>query len=293
MRNWVPFIAVGLTIVLSAIALEEIAQRDLHALKTMHAHLPQSDLTPDQLETFIDKEDGRRVASVLIGAAARATYERDADALIRQQRALDMIQNRSLSKFLLPNEFGWMISQRSFYCEVLYGQDRFSDVLSQAERILSLVPNNPEGLLWKGIALGRLGTPDEAATLIEQAIAASPDSAFILTHAAHYYFYWSPGRAWKEKALPLVQRALELAPRDELALRLMADYWVDKKQCSNALPFAEKGVAMHPDSAGAWGMIGNVQWCLADLTNAKASYRHAIELSPSLEPIYREKLATP
>jgi Flp pilus assembly protein TadD len=210
-----------------------------------------------------------------------------------QHQVLDLIQDRGLVQYLKPNEIKWVIAARSFYCEVAYGRERFADALVDAERILAIAPDDPNGLMWKGTALGRMGKPDDAAILFEQAVASPAISAMTLTRVAHFYLYWSPQRAWKTRALPLLERALVIEPQNTVALRILAEYWMDQNKCNDALGFLKQAIVFNPKDTSALGAMGNAYWCLGDKANAKTSYRQAIQLDPRLEPYFRERLNAP
>jgi tetratricopeptide (TPR) repeat protein len=293
MRNLVFIIAIGLTILIGAFAFVFNAPRNVHALELARAYTTQSALTLEQLDQLSAEMDGRRAAIFLIGAARNAERSKSADVTLYQQQVLDLLQDRGLVQFLLPNEVNWVIAARRFACEVAYSRDRFADVLTQAERILAIAPDHPDGLVWKGIALGRMGKPDDAAALLARATASSSVSVDVLVRAAHFYFFWSPQRAWKDRALPLLMRAQQMEPQNSIVLRLLAEYWNDQNKCADGLAFAKQAVESSPNDSNAWGVLGHTYWCLNDKANARASYRRAIQIEPRLEPYFRERLAAP
>jgi tetratricopeptide (TPR) repeat protein len=178
-------------------------------------------------------------------------------------------------------------------CEVAHNRDRFADMLNYAERILQIAPDNPDGLVWKGTALGRLGKPNDAAALLEQGTSSPAVTATALTRAAHYYFYWSPNRAWKNRALSLLERALVLKPDDPAALNLLAQYRLDENRCGDAVGIATRLTEISPKDSNSWVTLGNAYWCLGDKTRAKENYLHAIQITPSLERTLRDRLNAP
>jgi tetratricopeptide (TPR) repeat protein len=277
----------------SAVVFIFIAPRNVHALELARAYTTQSALTLDQLDQLSAEMDGRRAAIFLIGAARNAERSKGADVTLYQEQVLDLLQDRGLVQFLLPNEVNWVIAARSFACEVAYSRGRFADVLAQAERILAIAPNHSDGLVWKGTALGRMGRPGDAAVLLDRATGLSSVSVDVLIRAAHYYFFWSPQRAWKDRALPLLTRAQQMEPQNSIVLRLLAEYWNDQNKCADGLAFAKQAVESSPNDSNAWGVLGHTYWCLNDKINARASYRRAIQIEPRLEPYFRERLAAP
>jgi cytochrome c-type biogenesis protein CcmH/NrfG len=213
--------------------------------------------------------------------------------LTLQIAVLDWIELRNLYPYLLPDEVEQIIRIRSYQNELLYAEGRFADVSAQADKMLALNPDSVEGLAWKAAALGRLDRSGEADQYFERAIRSHPDSVLVLTQAAYYYFFWSPGRAWAYKAWPLLSRALSLDPGNETALWLASAYLMDEGRCSEALVLASRNADMNSDNPNPWRMLGDAYWCLGSREMARASYQRAILLSPSLEPYLEERLVQP
>jgi tetratricopeptide (TPR) repeat protein len=279
--------------IIGAVAFALNVPRNFHSLELARAYGSQAALALEQLDQLSAEMEGRRAAIFLIGAARNAERGKDDAALQYQRQVLDLLQDRGLVQYLRPDETRWVIAARSFACEVAYNRERFADVLAQAERILAIAPDHPDGLVWQATAFGRMGKPDDAARLLERATVSPNIAVNGLVRAAHYYFFWSPQRAWKDRALPLLTRAHQMEPQNSVVLRLLAEYWNDQNKCADGLLFVKHAVEANPNDSSAWGVLGHTYWCLNDKANARASYRRAIQIEPRLEPYFRERLNAP
>ena len=279
--------------IVGAVAFVFNAPRNVHALELARVYEPQSALTLDQLDQLSAEMEGRRAAIFLLGAARNAERGKGDEAIQYQRQVLDLLQDRGLAHYLRPDETRWVIAARSFACEVAYSRERFADVLAYAERVLEIAPDDYKGLIWKGHAQARLGKYTEADRLFDRALALYPDSLFVLNQVAYFYFFWSPQRAWKTRALALINHILEIAPSDPGGLHLLTLYRMDENRCSEAFDAAQTLVEVDRENGNAWATLGNVYWCLGKKDLARQNYQRAIKLAPSLAPYYEERLRTP
>lgn len=288
-RKWIFAVAV---FVLVGTSMSDLAAPAVHNLRYLHLAkfaLALEQPTAGQLRAVSDQLEGRRAAIWLVAMATRLGRQ----DLTVQIAVLDWIQLRNLYPYLLPDEAEQIIRIRSYQNELLYAEGRFTDVSVQADKMLALVPDSAEGLVWKAAALGRLDQSSEAGHYFERAIRSYPDSVLVLTKAAYYYIFWSPDRAWEYKAWPLLGRALSLDARNETALWLASVYLMDEGRCSEALVLANRNAGVNSNDPNPWRILGDVYWCLGSKEMARASYERAILLSPSLEPYLKDRLVQP
>jgi tetratricopeptide (TPR) repeat protein len=244
----------------------------------------------EQAQAFSARLGGRRAAIWLLGKAnglGREDIENQADLV-------DLIVEQGLSVYLSPAELQKVITMGSFQCLVFTVDGRYEDVLRQADKILAIAPKSVDGLVWKGYALGLLKQdPEQAARYLETAVSLYPNSVFALTYTAQYYFYLSPGRSLREKAWPILERALQIDPQDELALKMTTEYLFDEGKCQAALPMAQKAAKLFPAQAGPWERLGNVYWCMGEKDLARSYYQEAINIDPNYDPNLQDRMTTP
>jgi tetratricopeptide (TPR) repeat protein len=289
MRKWLPFLAMIALVGLRAGNVWAQFDHNARYMTLVRTTPNVEELTPAQLRAFSAQLEGRRAAIWLLAMA----YRYEPGELADQIYALDLIAVRGLEAYLTPREVQAIVQMRSFQNEIFSSQGRFGDILVQADRILALAPDSAEGLVWKAAALGRLQRPEEAMAYFDRAQVLHPDSVLVLTQAAYYYFFWSPGRAWRDKAWFLTQQALSLDPEHEGALRIVAEYLMESGNCLESLPFAQRRAQLYPGHADSWRVLGNVYWCLGEREEARSSYRRAINISPDMGPALRDKLNEP
>jgi Tfp pilus assembly protein PilF len=89
--------------------------------------------------------------------------------------------------------------------------------------------------------------------------------------------------AWKagdhERAETALRRAIELDPRHEKAHVNLGRIFLEENRAAAALDFAEEAVAIAPESAEAWRVLGNVRAALGVVDDAVEAYRHALVLN--------------
>jgi serine/threonine protein kinase/tetratricopeptide (TPR) repeat protein/TolB-like protein len=231
----------------------------------------------------------------------------------------------------------------SWLGEFYLGQGRYEQAIPILRRITELIPDSHWGYNELGMAYYSLGRLDQAAAMYRRAIQIQPhdgaaytdlgvvyfftghyaDSARMFEKAVELYpqFYldrgnladayrWTPGEKDRAKptyarAIALVQRDLEVNPRDTLALSFLALYEAKsaelekaRQSIGQALALAPKNVSMLGRAAEVYAVTGDKQKALDCLKGAvQGGYPHfEIEANPEFaglrkDPRYREIMA--
>ncbi|MDZ7907064.1 MAG: tetratricopeptide repeat protein [Gemmobacter sp.] len=201
----------------------------------------------------------KRLPDVL---AVQATY---ADMLRRQEKFVDAIKVYDHAIGLLGEAEAkdWPLFYSRGICHER--QKNWEAAETDLRRALALSPDQPQVLNYLGYSLLELNQKlDEALSLIERAVAARPDSGYIVDSLAWAYFRM--GRY--EEALPHMEKASLMEPVDPVVTDHLGDvYWaVGRKhleaqfQWRRALSFEPPKKSMpnaHPPQAGGGAGCGS------------------------------------
>jgi tetratricopeptide (TPR) repeat protein len=290
LKNYIAVVlVVSLTVALGSGSLVAQAKHNRQFVRLSHQAVTEDNFVFNHLASVMDAMPGRRSAILLMGIAH--LFNKDTQTQIK---ILDLIMSSNFQIYLPVSQLREMVRMLSYQSETLYEQEQWDELLAQAEKMLILIPDCVEGLTWKGTAIGYLQQSELADIYLDRAVTLYPDSIFVLTRAAHYYLFYSPGRALQHKAWTLLQQAFLLDSSDESVLWMSATYLMGEGRCSEARYFGQRNVDLYPMSANAWYTLGNVLWvCDLDKDQARAAYSRAVELKPELKPYVQDKLTTP
>jgi adenylate cyclase len=164
-------------------------------------------------------------------------------------------------------------------------------VKAEAER--GTRSKNPDvvDLTMRGNALFQLqpltkDNNDAARTLFEQALKIDPNDVVALTGDAVAHLHekqlgWTrPETDYEAKILGQAERAIVLAPNNELPYYAKSFYLFLSRRANDALGAADAGLAINPNSALLYGMRGLAENSLGQYEQAKADITEAMRLSP-------------
>jgi Flp pilus assembly protein TadD len=84
------------------------------------------------------------------------------------------------------------------------------------------------------------------------------------------------------KAMPYFEEAVRRARGSAIILRKLGSAQMDSGQLSKAEVTLRRVIALAPDDAGAWGMLGQVLWREDRNATAKAAFEKGIDFDPEL-----------
>jgi tetratricopeptide (TPR) repeat protein len=173
------------------------------------------------------------------------------------------------------------------YC-IIYGwaddpQDSIRDSIRAAEAAVALDRDNPMALTALGFALSLAGDQERALAILDRAVEANPSSALAL---------WSLGSTLNmsgrpDEAIPMVEKAMRLSPRDPLThefLFTISSAHFQAGRLDEAVDFAEQSLALTPNQPGALRVLAAAQALLGQDSEA----RHAASLLTALAPELNE-----
>lgn len=131
------------------------------------------------------------------------------------------------------------------------------------------------------------GNLDAAITDFRQVLSQSPDHAAAhaaLARACHYKFlYQSKDKMWLDQALPLAERAVALDGYLASARVSLGFIYTSLGRLDEARREVEKAIQLDPGSADAQYALGFLREALTQLDPAESAYRSAIALRPDRE----------
>ena len=89
-------------------------------------------------------------------------------------------------------------------------------------------------------------------------------------------------------AVPLLQRALTLAPDDARTLRQLGTCYLELRDFAHAREPLERAVAAAPSESSAWVDLATYQLAIGDTEAAQRTLRSGLARSPDVEPLHAE-----
>lgn len=154
---------------------------------------------------------------------------------------------------------------------------KLNGYLEPLGRVMQMYPEKDQSVparYARAIALYRASRMDEAVAVMDDLLAESPDDPFFLEQKAQILY---ENRRIRE-ALPLYQRALDLAPAEPLIRMELATAQVESKDPSllqSAVANLNEVVRLEPKNAGAFYELGQAYYDLGDEPMAALSQAEA------------------
>lgn len=162
-------------------------------------------------------------------------------------------------------------------------EQRYDVMLAAAERAQSAAPDRVEALLAKTRALRHLKRTEEAKAALASAAEDHPASATLIAELAQC----ERDLGHVDEARSLIQRALDIDPSNLTALQLqfLPENNTSLEAVQRALPSVTAFSEAHPNSAGAWRMLGRLRARASNESGADDAFQRALELSPDDEDL--------
>ncbi|TWT78527.1 lipoprotein NlpI [Posidoniimonas polymericola] len=139
---------------------------------------------------------------------------------------------------------------------LLIKAERLDDALAAVDELLELRPGLVQGLMIRAQLLEGLERHDEALAVLEKLAEALPEQPEVhLQLAAHYMDNQQPTRAIEE-----LTKVLDVAPDNQVALRLRGDMYLSVGKHPEAIADFAKAYEQNPDDSG---LLNNYAWTLA------------------------------
>lgn len=154
--------------------------------------------------------------------------------------------------------------------------DRTEAAATEAQKILARDPHHAEGLELLGLCRIRQGQPAEARKLLAEALAKVPERAHL-----HYLMGFAAGQQDDLLAAETALReAVRLEPEEPVYLRALAEHYSDRRRHADAIPLAERAIAVDPERAANHRTLGYCTSAAGQPQVAREAYGRAVRLDP-------------
>lgn len=161
-------------------------------------------------------------------------------------------------------------------------EERWGEVLQQADSILQQTPNEPDILLLKAKALMNLHKYEEACDLLKQVIELKPELSEAKLLLAEIYSDMDDDDKYDE--IPsLLQAVIQKEPNNEKALLMLVNYFRDNRKLKSAEQYAQKLLEIDPKNPRYHQIYGDIMARERNYTIALEHYHRVVELDPTNE----------
>jgi tetratricopeptide (TPR) repeat protein len=169
----------------------------------------------------------------------------------------------------------WAQSPSAGSIETALRSRQYEQALSLIERQLAASPNDAKLLTFKGIALSRTGKKAEALSAYNKALAASPNNLAALEGAAELEY-----EAKTPRATQLLQKILALQPSNKTSHAMLAVMAYQKHDCPTAVHHFQQSWTLINQQTMALGAYGSCLMQMERATDAVPVLRSIAALSP-------------
>jgi tetratricopeptide (TPR) repeat protein len=152
-------------------------------------------------------------------------------------------------------------------------------------------PLQPHWTLFfsRAVVLERSGRWERAEKDLLKALELEPDQPSVLNYLG---YSWADQRVHLDRALPMIERAVELRPRDGYIVDSLG--WVHFRlgNIDKALTYMERAVELRPQDPTINDHLGDVYWWVGRRAEARYQWERALRLEPEPDqvPLIQEKV---
>lgn len=162
----------------------------------------------------------------------------------------------------------------------------YDKALAAYDRAIARIPN-PSSKHWsiffsRAVVLERSGRWARAEPDLLKALELEPEQPSVLNYLG---YSWADQRLHLDKALPMIERAVELRPRDGYIVDSLG--WVHFRlgNIEKALGYMEQAVELRPQDPTINDHLGDVYWRIGRRAEARFQWERALRLEPEPEAI--------
>jgi len=188
----------------------------------------------------------------------------------QREEALGLIAKGKKS---FPNQSDFWLLEAGIY----EGEKNFPLARKALESALEKWPKDTEILYSLGIVLERMELPGQGLAIMEKIISLDPEHADALNYVGYTL---ADKKTDLDRALVLIQRALELKPQSGYILDSLAWVLFQRGSLAKAWEEMQKAVEKAPDDPIIWEHYGDIARALEDKDKAREGYRKSLEIKP-------------
>ncbi|WP_338118661.1 tetratricopeptide repeat protein, partial [Paracoccus liaowanqingii] len=166
--------------------------------------------------------------------------------------------------------------------DVLRQQEKYAEAVPSYDKALDLLAEAPPEVRWfplyaRGIALERAGQFDRAEADLLAALQIRPDHASLLNYLG---YSWIDRNENLERALEMIQRAVELSPGDGYILDSLAWAYYRLGRYDEAVAPMEQAIATMASDPLVNDHLGDIYWMVGRQREAQIQWQRALSLEP-------------
>ena len=169
---------------------------------------------------------------------------------------------------------------------ILRGEERFDEAVvaydRAAERIENLQPRHWFLLYTRGIALERSKNWSRAEKDFLKALEFKPDQPFVLNYLG---YSWVDQGVHLERARDMIERAVELRPRDGYIVDSLGWALYRTGDFAGAVGHLERAVELRPEDPVINDHLGDAYWRVGRLREARFQWTRSLSLEPAEDQI--------
>lgn len=166
--------------------------------------------------------------------------------------------------------------------DVMRQQEKFREAIPSYDKALTLLQGAPAEVRWfplyaRGIALERAGQFDRAEEDLLAALEIRPDQPSLLNYLG---YSWIDRGQNLERALEMIERAVELSPGDGYILDSLAWAYYRLGRYQEAVAPMEQSIATMASDPLVNDHLGDIYWMVGREREAQIQWRRALSLEP-------------
>jgi len=165
----------------------------------------------------------------------------------------------------------------------LFANEKYKELISYAEEILELNPNDENAFYYKGLAFLYQANYEIANYNFDKALEINPSHEDALDNKVVALFniaYRLNERDRYEQALPLLERALEIDPEDLNSLIEITFTLNSLERNEEALSYGNKAIMVYPEDFSLLNNKGTTLFQMADYEEAIKYFDMSLEINP-------------
>ena len=157
-----------------------------------------------------------------------------------------------------------------------HGAGQMAEAVALYDKVLQAMPNQPDALHLKGVAVFAMGARDEGIALVRRAIGVKEDSFDYHNNLGN--LLWQTDQLADAEAA--FRRAIGILPGHAAAHNNLGGTLNDAGRYEEALGAYRDALRIDPSNADTHGNMGVVMQRLGDLEGAEAALRRSVEMAP-------------
>ena len=170
--------------------------------------------------------------------------------------------------------------------DILRGRSRFGDAVDAYDQAIARVAH-PEARHWRlfysrAVALERAGQWPRAEADLRHALQLQPEQPLVLNYLG---YSWIDKGQNLEAALKMIQRAVELRPKDGYIVDSLGWAYYRLGDFGNATQILEHAIELLPEDPTVNDHLGDAYWRSGRLAEARFQWRRALQFKPEADEI--------